>query len=930
MEALGVIVALAFVIGLPVLSIWAMVRATRLRNDVAWLKIEVAALRSAAAGTAPPVDPAPEAAPFAAPRTPTSQPLHTQSARITTAAPPESGSPGGPPVTETPVPDQSGLEAPPSAPADRTRDGDFEEKLASRWLVWLGAATISLGGAFLVKYSIDQGWLRPAIRVTLGFLLGVVLVIGGEWLRRRPLQRAVAAISADYVPPALTAAGLFTAFASAYAAFALYDLLPPLAAFLLLAIVAVCGVALSLLQGPFIALLGLLGGFLTPVLVPSDQPSAWSLFGYLAALVVGGLAVVRYTAWWWLAWCTLAGGGFWVVLWFVTAWSPEDTTAISIYLLLLASVFIFLRDRAADAEAIVTWQDLLSRLSMSQRIAWGASLAMAELAYMLVRMDAYGPVSFAALAAFVGFYLLVARREAALDTLAIVAAILALAVIATWHVPEIIAAREPLFTVEGRPYGLVRSPVVPPELWDFASATAGLGILLGVGGFVAMWGARRPALWAGVSAATPVLMLAVAYWRVEALETDFGWAMVALALAGLAVAAAARVERDRALPGFTAGLGAYAAATVAALALAMAMALEQAWLTVALSLQLPALAWIAERLRLGSIRWLAMLVAGVVLVRLVLNYKVLNYPVGELPGLNWLLYGYGIPAAAFYYSARRFRRAADDNLVAMLEAGALAFFVLLVTFEIRTLIAGSLDSADYSLLEQSLQSIAWLGMSYGLAVRCRADGRPVLRWGWRGLAVIAAAQVVLLQAVAENPLWSSVTVGDSLVFDLLFLAYAVPAAFALLFARLLRHDGEPRLALTAGILGLLLIFLYLSLEVRHFFQGAVLSVGATTDAEWYSYSVLWLGYAGALLALGLRIGSPWLRYASLTLVMVTVGKVFLSDMSDLTGLYRVASFLGLGLCLVGIGYLYQRFVFTRDPAPDKHGGPEQGIAAGST
>jgi uncharacterized membrane protein len=40
-----------------------------------------------------------------------------------------------------------------------------------------------------------------------------------------------------------------------------------------------------------------------------------------------------------------------------------------------------------------------------------------------------------------------------------------------------------------------------------------------------------------------------------------------------------------------------------------------------------------------------------------------------------------------------------------------------------------------------------------------------------------------------------------------------------------------------------------------------------------------------------------------------VAKVFVFDMADLTGLFRVASFLGLGLALVGIGYVYQRFVF---------------------
>lgn len=53
-----------------------------------------------------------------------------------------------------------------------------------------------------------------------------------------------------------------------------------------------------------------------------------------------------------------------------------------------------------------------------------------------------------------------------------------------------------------------------------------------------------------------------------------------------------------------------------------------------------------------------------------------------------------------------------------------------------------------------------------------------------------------------------------------------------------------------------------------------------------------------------------MRYAGLAFLMIVALKVFLVDMSDLTGLYRVASFLGLGLSLVGIGHLYQRFVTT--------------------
>ena len=74
--------------------------------------------------------------------------------------------------------------------------------------------------------------------------------------------------------------------------------------------------------------------------------------------------------------------------------------------------------------------------------------------------------------------------------------------------------------------------------------------------------------------------------------------------------------------------------------------------------------------------------------------------------------------------------------------------------------------------------------------------------------------------------------------------------------------------------------------------------------------------SGTILCRGHRPDEPQhVRIGSLVVVMAAVLKVFLVDMDDLTGLWRVASFFGLGLALVGIGFLYQRLVFVR-PATD--------------
>jgi uncharacterized membrane protein len=106
---------------------------------------------------------------------------------------------------------------------------------------------------------------------------------------------------------------------------------------------------------------------------------------------------------------------------------------------------------------------------------------------------------------------------------------------------------------------------------------------------------------------------------------------------------------------------------------------------------------------------------------------------------------------------------------------------------------------------------------------------------------------------------------------------------------------------------------YLSLTVARLYHGPVLTDGAFTDAEGYTYSAVWLAFGVVLLLVGIGLRSQPVRLCSAAVVLLTVGKVFLIDMSGLTGVWRALSFIGLGLVLVGIGYLYQRLLFAKKP-----------------
>lgn len=120
----------------------------------------------------------------------------------------------------------------------------------------------------------------------------------------------------------------------------------------------------------------------------------------------------------------------------------------------------------------------------------------------------------------------------------------------------------------------------------------------------------------------------------------------------------------------------------------------------------------------------------------------------------------------------------------------------------------------------------------------------------------------------------------------------------------------------AGIVALIQGFALLSYQVRHWFNFADgrFPGAALSDAELYAYSIVWLVFGAALLLAGIARRSAVLRYASLAVLVLVVGKVFLVDMSGLTGLLRVFSFLGLGVALLALGFLYRRYVFRDESA----------------
>ena len=142
----------------------------------------------------------------------------------------------------------------------------------------------------------------------------------------------------------------------------------------------------------------------------------------------------------------------------------------------------------------------------------------------------------------------------------------------------------------------------------------------------------------------------------------------------------------------------------------------------------------------------------------------------------------------------------------------------------------------------------------------------------------------------------------------------MPAVLAAALALISRGTRPQQYSALAAIIAVALAVGYLSLEVRTLFRGEILTRGPMTNAEQYSYSVVWLTFGVILLATGVRLRSRALRFASAAVVILTVLKVFLVDMHGLTGIYQALSFIGLGIVLLGIGWLYQRLLFPQPVA----------------
>jgi uncharacterized membrane protein len=795
----------------------------------------------------------------------------------------------------------------PSRPQGPSKRPDIETALGTRWAVWVGGLALALGGVFLVRYTIESGVFGPELRLIMAAAFGLLLVGAGEFIRRTGYRVPVEEAAAAYIPAILTAAGAFTLFGTVYAAHAIYGFIGPTAAFVLLGLIGMATIAAALVHGLALAGIGLLGALATPLLIDSQAPNAWALFGYLAIVLVATGFVARIRAWSFLMAGAFVGVGLWTLFYVGAAVMPDFRIVLFIgivTLLVLAFAWFGRSSAAVASDAGFDWPSIAP--------AFFVGLSSVALALDPAFQGGDGTVQGAALV--VAMLLVAVYRVRALPLLH--AAGLAVSLIYLAALPGAMDWTEfssASLAVDGTPVSL------SPDRLTWVGAA--LAILFVSSGF---WTARRlvrqpwhSASWAGWGVAVPLFVLLTLWVGYGNIDVDFSRAALA-ALLTVAFAAAAEWIARAEQPPLQGGPA--VSATLAGAGLALLLCLHMAFgsgMTTVLAGAAAILPALATRRRIyPALGWLSVGALVAVIGRVAFDPTIVGAQfLSTTPVFNWLLPGYGVPALAFGFAAWQLARTTNGRLRLAMEAGAALFALLTVAMLVRhAMHGGVIDAGALTLAEQSIYTLIALGFAAILVAIDSRSPSSVLRYGSLGIGVLSVLSIAGNHFLWLNPLFTDESTGGIAVFNLLFLAYLLPALTAGGLALYARGKRPRWYSAMLALVAALLAFAYATLSIRRIFKGEFIGLwSGLGQLETYSYSALWLVLGVVLLVLGVMLASQVLRIASAALIAVAVLKVFLFDMSELEGVLRALSFIGLGAVLIGIGLFYQRLLTRAKP-----------------
>ncbi|MHC4531216.1 MAG: DUF2339 domain-containing protein [Planctomycetota bacterium] len=165
----------------------------------------------------------------------------------------------------------------------------LEQRIGTRWVLIAGIIAVVFSVGFFLKYAYDNNLIGPLGRVMIAAVSGLIALAVGEVTRRRGY---------GIVAKGVTALGFAILYAAVFSAYRFYGLIDSVPAFALSILITVAAMLYAVsLNEIIVAILSLLGGFLTPVLVSTGENLPMPLFTYVLILGIGAMLCTYYRKW---------------------------------------------------------------------------------------------------------------------------------------------------------------------------------------------------------------------------------------------------------------------------------------------------------------------------------------------------------------------------------------------------------------------------------------------------------------------------------------------------------------------------------------------------------------------------------------------------------------------------------------------------------
>ena len=754
----------------------------------------------------------------------------------------------------------------------------FERLFGDHLLLTLGAIAIILAGFFMVRYSIQIGLMTPSLRIVGASIFAGLFFAGGIYLSFKSSK------AAKNIGVALAGAAIAIGYGNLFAATTLYQLLPASLAFVLMVSLTILAVVTALYLGPAIAALGLLGGVLTPLLASSHNLDVSLLFIYLYCLYVAALLLIRQRNWWGFILPLNAAMFIWaaVELFFTgPAYSGLPVQVFIVAIVITGALLLKFQVKQKDKERML--RPVLNYMHIGIGFIFLAGINYVTREQLLINWMLLSVLTIAAIS--------LARIKAESYEQA------------PWLALIVIVCS-------------LNTVVAPIQL---SLLLLLFGLLFALSGYGFFWRTQCRFSWASLYAAASLIFYYIG-WRsvnIGIAQYPAFWALLAIGLA-LPSLVAARILYQR--EACREDLVAFFLLNVFAfIALAFIALLNEANLILAFSIEALAAAWLSTKLTIKYVRILVTILAIVVFLLLLaplsqfLNYVLLTlapfFATHELllQIESAPLFHMALPGGILVIAANILRKKQQDKISTGVEVfGCLLVIVGLYLVLMRVYFHFYSDLLAHFDFTQAMWTTNYLFlMACIFLLGAKRYERPMYQRWAQFLSISAVVRVLYFNLLVENPWFVHLYIAGMPVLNTLLGTFGATCIY-LVF---LRHYHWLGIYGQKALNVLLLVFGFITLNmlVREAFHPHYLDAGVTTNIEIYTYSLAWLILGMLLLILGSKRRSKMIRVGAFCILLLTVLKVFAYDTSNLSGLYRVGSFLVLGLCLLTASYCYSRF-----------------------